>query len=102
MFVITLSDIIGLVIFAVILVVCTIYWVVSKNTVAKYDREYHAPKTDKPASKSPTDELNERLAKLRTSNPELYRKIRRKQISSYLLVAVIVIGICLFAAWIKK
>ena len=100
MFVITLSDILGLAILAVILVGCTAYWLYSKRDVAKYEREYHAPKTAKAPAK--TDNVAERLEALKKSDPALYKKARRKLLAGYILIFGAFIALCLFLAWLQK
>lgn len=100
MFVITLSDILGLAILAVILVGCIAYWLYSKRDVAKYEREYHAPKTAKAPAK--TDNVAERLEALKKSDPVLYKKARRKLLAGYILIFGAFITLCLFLAWFQK
>ena len=100
MFVITLSDILGIAILAVILVGCTAYWLYSKRDVAKYEREYHAPKTAKAPAK--TDNVAERLEALKKSDPVLYKKARRKLLAGYILIFGAFIALCLFFAWFLK
>lgn len=100
MFVITLSDILGIAILAVVLVGCTAYWLYSKRDVVKYEREYHAPKTAKAPAK--TDNVAERLEALKKSDPVLYKKTRRKLLAGYILIFGAFIALCLFLAWFQK
>lgn len=115
MFVITLSDILGIAILAVILVGCIIYFVHESFVNARYLRGYHKPskreqalqaqKEKEEAERKREAELKARQdswARLKKSDPKLYKKQKAKLYLGYMLIFAAFIGLCMLVAWIKK
>ena len=106
MFIVTLGDVIGIVIFLIILVGCIIYWVYNATSVRMHDKKYHSPNNNALnldiAKERQKKEREEYMARLKTNNPKLYKKAKARSALAYTIALGAVIALCLFAAWLLK